>query len=303
MSPSRIAVVTGANKGVGLAIGTFPPSPTLHPLTPQVRNLALRYPNSAFNNGPLLIYLTARNKERGEAALAALHHDPQLHAAAALAQDGGLASIAYHPLDIAQTHSIRLFAEHLRSQHPQGIDVVVNNAGIALTGFDAHVVDETLQCNYYGTLEATQTLLPLLRPGGRLVNVSSMVGKLNKYSAAVRARFLAAGSVGEVTALMEAFKAAVRDGDETAQGWPSAAYAVSKAGVTAVTGVLARELRGRGSSVLVNSCCPGYVKTDMTRGGGVKSVDEGARTPVLLALGEIGGVTGKFWQDEKVIEW
>lgn len=59
----------------------------------------------------------------------------------------------------------------------------------------------------------------------------------------------------------------------------------------------------RGRGVLVNACCPGYVKTDMTRGGGVKSVDEGARTPVLLALGEFGGGSGGFWQGEREIEW
>jgi carbonyl reductase 1 len=41
----------------------------------------------------------------------------------------------------------------------------------------------------------------------------------------------------------------------------------------------------------------------MTRGGGVKTVDEGAKTPVLLALGDISGKTGKFWQDEKEIAW
>ena len=130
-----------------------------------------------------------------------------------------------------------------------------------------------------------------------------MAGHLNKYSPALRARFLAARTVGEVTALMEAFKAAVAAGSEKAQGWPSAAYAVSKAGVTGVTGVIAREERERGRGVLVNSCCPGYVKTDMTRGGGHKTVDEGAQTPVLLALGDVGGRTGEFWQGEKVVEW
>ncbi|MCJ1416542.1 hypothetical protein MMC32_002880 [Xylographa parallela] len=297
MPPSRVAVVTGANKGIGLAIGTQPPplpsNPTTPKLTPPspfpVRQLALQYPQSSFNNGPLLIYLTARNPERGENALAALHQDAQLHSAKALAPDGGLASIQHHTLDIAQPASIAAFAAFLQAQHPHGIDFVINNAGIALTGFgapprlplackllfadqppppplDSTVVHETLQCNYYGTLGTTQALLPLLRPAGRLVNVSSMAGHLDKYSPALRARFRAAASVADVTALMEDFRAAVAAGEERAQGWPSAAYAVSKAGLTAVTGVLAREERERGRGVLVNSCCPGYVRTDMTRG-------------------------------------
>ncbi|MCJ1397431.1 hypothetical protein MMC11_000624 [Xylographa trunciseda] len=288
MPPSRVAVVTGANKGIGLAI---------------VRQLALQYPKSTFNNGPFLIYLTARKKERGESALATLHQDEQLKAAKALARDGGLSEIQYHALDISQTHSIRVFADFLKDHHPQGIDFVINNAGIAMSGFDTTVVKETLQCNYYGTLEATQDFLPLLRPGGRLVNVSSMAGHLTKYAPALRARFLAAATVGEITALMEGFKAAVAAGTEKEQGWPSAAYAVSKAGVTGMTGVVAREERARGRGVLVNSCCPGYVKTDMTRGGGHKTVDEGAQTPVMLALEDLGGRTGEFWQHEKVMEW
>ena len=54
------------------------------------------------------------------------------------------------------------------------------------------------------------------------------------------------------------------------------------------------EEKGRNSGVLVNSCCPGYVSTDMTNNRGAKTVDEGARTPVLLACGDIGGIAGEF---------
>lgn len=169
---------------------------------------------------------------------------------------------------------------------------------------DPHVVKETLQCNYYGTLEATQTLLPLIKPsGGRLVNVSSMAGHLNKYRPSIRSRFLSAKTIPEVTSLMEDFKAAVNAGNEKEQGWPSAAYAVSKAGVTAMTKVVAEEVKERGGKVLVNSCCPGYVNTDMSKGNGTKTVDQGAQTPVLLALGDVGGKSGLFWQEERPIEW
>ena len=102
---------------------------------------------------------------------------------------------------------------------------------------------------------------------------------------------------------MEAFTAAVKEGKEKEKGWPSAAYAVSKRGVTGMTRAIAREHVAEGGEVLVNSCCPGFVVTDMTRGRGAKTVDEGARTPVLLAAGDIGGTKGEFWQSEKVIEW
>lgn len=167
------------------------------------------------------------------------------------------------------------------------------------------MVKKTLETNYYGSLEATQDLLPLLRPGGRMVNVCSMVGKLNKYSDEIRDAFLRASrtDVPAVTAIMERFQAAVADGKETEAGFPSAAYAVSKAGETAFTKVVAMEEQKRGRGVLVNACCPGYVNTDMTKGRGAKTTDDGAKTPVMLALGDIGGRTGGFWQSEREIEW
>ncbi|KAJ9660961.1 hypothetical protein H2201_006689 [Coniosporium apollinis] len=288
MSYSRVGAVTGANKGIGLAI---------------VRQLALQYPKSAYNNGPLLIYLTARDKSRGEEALKNIHNDAELKKAKALAADGGLTDVKFHELDIDSTDSIRSFASFLKKEHPQGVDFVINNAAIAMTGFDSNIVKKTLQVNYYGTLEATQDFLPLIRDGGRLVNVASMSGHLSKYSPAIRERFLSAKSVPEITKLMEDFKAAVAAGNEKQQGWPSAAYAVSKAGIIGMTRAVAEEEKGRGRGVLVNSCCPGYVKTDMTRGGGAKTPDQGAQTPVMLAIGDIGGKTGLFWQNEKVIEW
>ncbi|KAG9911342.1 hypothetical protein KCU94_g1066, partial [Aureobasidium melanogenum] len=77
---SRVAAVTGANKGIGLAI---------------VRNLALSYPSSALRNGPLTIYLCARSASRGADAVKALQDDPQLKKAKVLAQDGGDTTITF----------------------------------------------------------------------------------------------------------------------------------------------------------------------------------------------------------------
>ena len=124
-TPTRTALVTGANKGIGLAI---------------VRNLALGYPSSTFNNGPLLIYLTARDKQRGEDAVAALLQDEQLKKAKALASYGGLSTIKYHSLDISKSQSIADVAAFLQEEHPDGIDFVINNAGIALNGFGMDLV-------------------------------------------------------------------------------------------------------------------------------------------------------------------
>ncbi len=174
---------------------------------------------------------------------------------------------------------------------------------LAPTFADNNVVKTTLECNYYGSLEVTQDFLPLLKPNGRLVNVSSISGKLNKYSDSIRSRFLNAKSVEDITALMEDFKAAVKAGNEKEQGWPSAAYAVSKAGMTGMTMAIAMEEQRQGRKRLMNACCPGYVDTDMTKHRGSKTPDQGAQTPVMLAIGEIQGVTGEFWQNEKAVVW
>jgi len=224
-----------------------------------VRNLALQYPSSAFNNGPLLIYLTARSAERGSEAVNTLNNDAQLKEAKVLAKDGGDTTIKFKDLDISKSDSIKQLAQSLHKEHPDGLDMVINNAGIAMNGFDESVVKNTLHTNYYGTLEATQSFLPLIKPGGRLVNVTSMAGKLNKYSDPLRKAFIQASQTGvpQCTSLMEQFTKAVSDGKEKELGWPSAAYAVSKAGANAMTMAIAKEEGKSGRGVLVNACCPG----------------------------------------------
>lgn len=267
--------------------------------------MALQYPSSPSNTGPLLIYLTSRNASLGEAAISSLRSDPDLVSAKVLAAQGGASELTYRQLDIASDASIESLARDLAAEHPSGIDFVINNAGMAMNGFDINVVKTTLGVNYHGTLAATRAFGGLLKPEGRLVNVASMVGVLSKYSPPIRQRFLSAGSVADITSLMDDFTDAVERGRERAEGWPSAAYAVSKAGVIGMTGAIAAEMARdeKTKGVLVNSCCPGWVQTDMTKGRGYKLPDQGAQTPVMLAIGDIGGVSGKFWQDEAVKSW
>jgi carbonyl reductase 1 len=132
-----------------------------------------------------------------------------------------------------------------------------------------------------------------------------MDGTLEIYSAPLREAFISASktSVAACSALMEKFTYDVKAKKEIQEGWPPTAYAVSKAGEIAITKVITMEEKKLGRNVLVNSCCPGFVNTDMTKGKGVKTIDEGAKTPVLLALGDIGGSLGEFWQNENIIEW
>jgi carbonyl reductase 1 len=242
--------------------------------------------------------LTARDKTRGEAALKSLEQDAQLKQAKALKADGGLAEIKFHAFDVTDSSSVTSLAEHLHTTHAEGIDFIINNAGIAMDGFDANIVRTTLNCNYYKTLEACHAFLPLLKPTGKIVNVASTSGSLKKYAPSIRSSFLEAKSESDIDSIMAAFQSAVESdpGAEKDAGFPSAAYAVSKAGLIGGTRALARS-----SGKTVVSCCPGYVNTDMSKGNGTKSPDQGAQTPVWLALE--GGDKGRFYRDEREIAW
>lgn len=76
-------------------------------------------------------------------------------------------------------------------------------------------------------------------------------------------------------------------------------YGVSKLCETSYTRILAEQLKPAG--VMVNACCPGYVNTDMTSHKGVKTLEQGADTPVWLALMPPGGPTGKLFAERKQI--
>lgn len=136
-----------------------------------------------------------------------------------------------------------------------------------------------------------------------------MSGHLNKYSAENRQKFISASqsSLSDVQSVLDSFVKSVSSGTEKKDGWPTAGYAVSKAALTAASKVFDKQELAKGSGVRVEVCCPGYVNTDMSKGNGVKSPDEGAKTPVMLGLKFLSSPEGKvldgFWQHEKVVEW
>lgn len=181
-----------------------------------------------------------------------------------------------------------------------------------LTSSWPQVASSTISCNYYGTLNMCQAFLPLLRDNGRIVNVSSTAGKIGRYSPELQAHFEDPNlGVPGVTALMERFKTGVREGTYDTDGWPKSTYGVSKAGVTALTIVLARDYEKgllpadvKAKGLAICCCCPGYCDTDMTSHRGTRSAAEGADTPVWLALeAHPATIQGGFFQDRKVVSF
>ena len=68
--------------------------------------------------------------------------------------------------------------------------------------------------------------------------------------------------------------------------------------------VHAREIAASGmEDVLINSCCPGWVKTDMAGDRAPLTPDQGAETPVMLAFLPPNSPSGEFWREQKIAKW
>jgi NAD(P)-dependent dehydrogenase (short-subunit alcohol dehydrogenase family) len=187
-------------------------------------------------------------------------------------QNEGL-DVRFHQLDVTDEASAKRLAEYLSSEFGR-LDILINNAAIlndrsmsSLT-VDLVTLREMVDTNTFGPLRVCQALVPLLKKsrGGRIVNVSSWFGSMADM-----------------------------------HGGGYAAYRISKAALNAFTQILADDLNG--TNITVNAACPGWVRTDMGGGGAPKSWEEGADTPVWLALQPDGGPNKGFFQDRKPHPW
>ena len=226
------------------------------------------------------VLLAARDRDEGERAAEGI---PRARAVA---------------LDVTDRASIDALARSLAETR---LDALVNNAGLAMQGFDAEVVRRTLAVNLFGALDVTDALLPLLGTGSRIVMVSSGIGELEGLEPHIRARF---DPPADRTAILDAvrdFERAVQAGRETAEGWPRSAYRISKVALNALTRVLARDLADRG--ILVNAVCPGWVRTRMGGTSAPRTPEEGAAGIVWAAQLPAGGPSGGFYRDARPIAW
>ena len=255
-------LVTGGNRGLGLEVCR------------RLSRLGLK------------VLLSARDVAAGSEALSLLRSE-------------GL-DVTFEPLDVTSLESIDNLVDRLGRQGVR-LAALVNNAGIALEGFDATVAERTLAVNFFGVMNVTERLLPLLERPGRIVMVSSGSGELEGLSPDIRQRLDPPPPKQELVALLRSFVDDVRSGDYARKGWPGSAYRVSKLGLNALTRLLAEELRER--HLLVNAVCPGWVRTRMGGSRAPRSIEEGADTLVWAATLPPDGPIGGFFRDRRAIPW
>lgn len=231
----KIAVVTGGNRGLGLA---------------ATRQLAAR---------GYVTVIGSRDIDVGEAAAEALRFEQlTVHAS---------------QLDVTDSQSVDAFFRRIIGDFGR-IDVLLNSAGIYLEGaagfleIDEATLLESINVNTVGAWRTCKAVAPqMIRQAyGRIVNVSSGWG-------------------------------ALADMDANA-----AAYRISKAGLNALTCIVAADLAKHGD-IKVNAVCPGWVRTRMGGPDAELSAEEAASHVVWAALLGKNDPTGGFFKLREAIAW
>ncbi len=248
MQDKPVALVTGANKGIGLHIAT---DLAAHGFT---------------------VLVGSRNLAQGETAATSIGAD-----ARAL------------QLDVTDQASIADAAERIRDEFGR-LDVLVNNAGISrkpslppeeIVMSNSPSVGSldnmraVFETNVFGVMAVTQAMLPFLHeaPAGRIVNIGSSSGSLTLNS----------------------------DPSYEHRHVFGAAYSPSKTALHAISLAFAIELEH--TNIKVNIACPGFTATALNNFRGTRTVEQGAREAVRLALLGSDGPTGTFSDEDGPVAW
>jgi NAD(P)-dependent dehydrogenase (short-subunit alcohol dehydrogenase family) len=268
----RRIVVSGANKGIGLALVSA----------------ILEHAEDTY------VYLGSRDAGRGEAARAAL----------VAAHPGWASRIEVLPLDVADDHSVERARAQLEARlGGERLYGVVNNAGV---GNAIKSLASMLGVNTHGVRRVCEALGSLVAAGGRVVNVTSASGPTFVAKCSdERKQVLTNPDVGwsQIEAVLdEALAIAARGGSFAEAGLGDGEpYGFSKACANAFTLAFARTH----PHLHVNACTPGFIETDLTRpyvdGSGrtaqelgMKPPTEGTRAPMHLLFGALEG-NGRYY--------
>ena len=238
-----VALITGANKGIGFEVA---------------RQLGI-------NHG-MTVLVGARDETRGREAVDKL---------VAMGIDARPVQ-----LDVTDSNSVDKATAWIEGEFEGKLDVLVNNAGIALEACAPSQTDlakfkATYETNVFGPFVVLKAMLPLLKRAGaaRVVNVSSGLGSLALNS----------DPAWEYAAIKPL------------------AYNSSKSALNMQTVLFAAELKD--TNIKVNAADPGYTATDLNGNSGPQTVEEGAREAVRLATLPIDGPTGGYFSKDGTVPW
>ncbi|XP_050669937.1 carbonyl reductase [NADPH] 3-like [Leptidea sinapis] len=267
----KIAIVTGANKGIGFGI---------------VKELCKRSIKT--------VYLTSRDVKRGTDALDKLKSE-------------GFNPL-FHQLDVTDPISVQAFAAHIGKSRG-GIDILFNNAGVICKEFRATSYDDAkhvIDVNFKSILIVEKYLYPLLRDNARVINMSSDCGHISHLSNQNWIKKLTNQDckLNDVNEFVDWFIESIKNDALLENDFNDnyfLSYKVSKIALSAYTRVQQREI---GRNISINLLHPGFVKTSMTKESGVMTVEEASHTPVYLALDADQSLKGKYiWFDRSEKDW
>lgn len=267
----RIILITGGNKGLGFEV---------------IKKLV----NDKSKSKNDLILLGSRDLKRGEDAIKQLGSPSNVH----LIQ-----------LDTSSLESIKNVTNEIKQKYGGKLDILINNAAIASRETTSDVAKQTFATNYYGIKLLNKHLSPFIRENGRIINVSSEVGAWTLYQTSenLQKKYLSSTlTEEELDKLVEDFISAIDEKNLEKLGYSNSMfgliYGVSKAALTALTGIEARQW-SQAKNVLVLSVCPGFCSTDLNHHApGSRSPELGADSILYVVNTPAKDLqNGEFYQD------
>jgi len=254
-SSPRTIIITGANKGIGFEIAK------------KLYNQAKTFK----------IILTSRDKAKGEEAIKKIKET----------KESTNSELYLGILDIVDSTSIDNFVSWVKNEFGS-FDVLVNNAGYGYQLFDIEDGLRTLATNFFGLVELTEKLLPLLTKDGKIINISSGAGDLSNQKQHIRNLLNDSQLTSEkLVKIARDLYDSTKDKLQDNFGWSNDHYANSKCLVNAYTRWALPKLLLHDQTCY--ACTPGYCLTDMTKDHQSGRTDkppgpaeDGALTPLYL---------------------